>query len=125
MDLQPQVESIVAKLRGAVETLTAAWDAGGAGPDPGDLERRCRAVGLALPHELLALLWPRYGTGDQGPAVRCPCGSTRRRVGHRSWDLRDLLNHTLTVERTYYFCRTCGRGWRLKGAQTSIHAAAS
>lgn len=111
MDLQAQVESMVAKLRGAVETLAAAWDADGAGLDPGDLERRCRAVGLTLAHDLLALLWPRYGTGDQGPHVRCPCGGTRRRVGRRSRGLRDLLNHTLTVERTYYFCRTCGQGW--------------
>ena len=35
-----------------------------------------------------ALLWPRYGTGDQGPAVRCPCGGTWRRRGRRSRTLR-------------------------------------
>jgi hypothetical protein len=68
-------------------------------------------VGLTLAHELLALLWPRYGTGDQGPAVRCACGGTRRRVGCRPRRLRDLMNHRLTVARTYYFCRTCGQGW--------------
>jgi Uncharacterised protein family (UPF0236) len=111
MDLQPQVASIVAKLRETVETLAQALEPGGPGLDPGELERRCRAVGLTFAHDLLALLWPRYGTGDQGPAVRCPCGGTRRRVGRRPRDLRDLLNHTLTVDRTYYFCRTCGQGW--------------
>jgi hypothetical protein len=111
MDLQAQVEGIVAKLRGDVEAVAQALEPGGTGLDPGDLERRCRAVGLTLAHELLALLWPRYGTGDQGPAVRCACGGTRRRVGHRPRTLRDLMNHSLTVERTYYFCRTCGQGW--------------
>ena len=111
MDLQAQVEGIVAKLRGDVEALAQALELGGTGLDPGDLERRCRAVGLTLAHELLALLWPRYGTGDEGPAVRCACGGTRRRVGHRPRTLRDLMNHSLTVERTYYFCRTCGQGW--------------
>jgi hypothetical protein len=111
MDLQAQVEGIVAKLRGDVEALAQALQPGGPGLDPGELERRCRAVGLTLAHELLALLWPRYGTGDQGPAVRCACGGTRRRVGCRPRRLRDLMNHRLTVARTYYFCRTCGQGW--------------
>jgi Uncharacterised protein family (UPF0236) len=60
---------------------------------------------------VLTTLWSRYGTGDQGPAVRCPCGGTRRRHGRRPRTMRDLMNRPLTVERTYYFCAACGQGW--------------
>jgi hypothetical protein len=110
MDLQPQVESIVAKLRGAVETLTAAWDAGGAGPDPGDLERRCRAVGLALAHELLACSG-RAMHGGSGPSRPLP---VRRHAAPRRPPLpgpaRPSEPHPHR-RATYYFCRTCGQGW--------------
>jgi hypothetical protein len=111
MDLRAQVEGIVAKIVEAVESLAAQVAAGPAGLGPDELERRCRDLGLAVAHEVGALLWPRYGTGDQGPAVRCPCGGTRRRRGLRPRTMRDLLNRPLTIERVYYFCAACGQGW--------------
>ena len=111
MDLRTQVEGIVAKIIGGVEELAARVEAGPAGLGPDELERRCRDLGLAVAHELVALLWPRYGTGDQGAAVRCPCGGTRRRRGLRPRTVRDLMNRPLTVERAYYFCVACGQGW--------------
>jgi hypothetical protein len=92
MDLRAQVEGIVAKIVEAVDSLAAQVAAGPAGLGPDELERRCRDLGLAVAHEVVALLWPRYGTGDQGPAVRCPCGGTRRRRGLRPRTMRDLLN---------------------------------
>lgn len=112
MDLQTQVEGIVAKIVEAVEGLAAQVEPGPAGLGPDELERQCRDLGLAVGHAVMALLWPRYGTGDQGPAVRCPCGGTRRRRGLRPRTVRDLMNRALTVERVYYFCRSCGQGWR-------------
>ncbi len=111
MDLRTQVEGIVAKIIGAVEELATRVEAGPARLGPDELERDCRDLGLAVAHEVLALLWPRYGTGDQGPAVRCPCGGTRRRRGRRPRTVRDLMNRPLTIERAYYFCATCGQGW--------------
>lgn len=111
MDLQTQVEGIVTKIVGAVEEVATRLEAGPAGLGPDELERQCRDLGLAVAHELVALLWPRYGTGDQGPAVRCPCGGTRRRRGLRPRTVRDLMNRPLTVERVYYFCAACGQGW--------------
>jgi hypothetical protein len=111
MDLRTQVEGIVAKIIGAVEELAVRVEAGPAGVGPDELERDCRDLGLSVAHEVLALLWPRYGTGDQGPAVRCPCGGTRRRRGRRPRTVRDLMNRSLIVERAYYFCATCGQGW--------------
>ena len=111
MDLQAQVEGIVAKIAGAVEELATQLESEPASVAPDELERRCRDLGQAVAHEVLSLLWPRYGTGDQGPAVRCPCGGTRRRRGRRPRTMRDLMNRSLTVERTYYFCAACGQGW--------------
>jgi hypothetical protein len=111
MDLQAQVEGIVAKIVGAVEALARQVGQDPTAIAPEVLERRCRDLGLAVAHDLAQWLWPRYGTGDQGPAVRCPCGGTRRRQGLRARAVRDLMNRTLTVERAYYFCRTCGQGW--------------
>jgi hypothetical protein len=111
MDLRAQVEGIVAKIAGAVEELATEVEREPASVAPDELERRCRDLGQAVAHEVLSLLWPRYGTGDQGPAVRCPCGGTRRRRGRRPRTMRDLMNRLLTVERTYYFCAACGQGW--------------
>jgi hypothetical protein len=111
MDLLTQVEGRVAKILGAVEAWAAELEADPAGVAPDELERRCRDLGLAVAHEVLTVLWARYGTGDQGPAVPCPCGGTRRRRGIRPRTLRDLMNRALTVERAYYFCAACGQGW--------------
>jgi hypothetical protein len=111
MDLRTQVEGIVAKIVGAVEELATRLEREPAAVAPDELERRCRDLGQAVAHEVLSLLWPRYGTGDQGPAVRCPCGGTRRRRGRRPRTMRDLMNRLLTVERAYYFCAACGQGW--------------
>jgi hypothetical protein len=111
MDLRTQVEGIVAKIAGAVEELATQLEREPASVAPDALERRCRDLGQAVAHEVLSLLWPRYGTGDQGPAVRCPCGGTRRRRGRRPRTMRDLMNRSLTVARTYYFCAACGQGW--------------
>jgi hypothetical protein len=111
MDLQAQVEGIVAKIAGAVEELATQLEREPASVAPDELERRCRDLGLVVAHEVLTTLWSRYGTGDQGPAVRCPCGGTRRRHGRRPRTMRDLMNRPLTVERTYYFCAACGQGW--------------
>jgi hypothetical protein len=111
MDLRAQVEGIVAKIVGVVEALARQVEQGPTGIAPEEFERRCRDLGLAVAHDLAQLLWARYGTGDQGPAVRCPCGGTRRRQGLRTRAVRDLMNRTLTGERAYYFCRTCGQGW--------------
>ena len=84
MDLLTQAESRVAKIVDAVEVLATELEADPARVAPDELERRCRDLGLAVAHEVLSLLWARYGTGDQGPAVQCPCGGTRRRRGLRS-----------------------------------------
>jgi hypothetical protein len=111
MDLRTQVEGIVAKIVGAVEELATQLESEPPAVAPDELERRCRDLGQAVAHEVLSLLWPRYGTGDQGPAVQCPCGGTRRRRGLRSRTLHDLTNRALTVERAYYFCAACGQGW--------------
>ena len=61
MDLLTQAEGRVAKILGAVEVLATELEA-----DP-----------ARVAPEVLSLLWG-YGTGDQGPAVQCPCGGTRR-----------------------------------------------
>lgn len=111
MDLRAQVEGIVAKIAGAVEELATRLESEPGAVAPDELERRCRDLGQAVAHEALNLLWPRYGLGDQGPAVPCPCGGTRRRRGRRPRTMRDLMNRPLTIERTYYFCATCGQGW--------------
>ncbi len=111
MDLLTQVESRVAKKLQAVEAWAAELASDPKGVAPDELERRCRDLGLAVAHEVLDLLWAHYGTGDQGPAVQCPCGGTRRRRGLRPRTLRDLMNRPLTVRRAYYFCATCGQGW--------------
>jgi hypothetical protein len=78
MDLLTQVEGRVAKILGAVEELAVHLEAAPAAMAPAELERRCRDLGLAVAHEVLSLLWARYGTGDQGPTSRCPCGGGRR-----------------------------------------------
>jgi hypothetical protein len=111
MDLLAQVEGSVAKMLRVVETWAAELEADPRRIAPEELERRCRDLGLAVAHDVLRRLWPRYGTGDQGPSVPCPCGGTRRRRGQRPRTLRDLLNRPLTIERTYYFCAACGQGW--------------
>ena len=111
MDLLTQVESRVAKKLQAVEAWAAELASDPKGVAPDELERRCRDLGLAVAHEVLDLLWAHYGTGDQGPAVQCPCGGTRRRRGLRPRTLRDLMNRPLTVRRAYYFCAACGQGW--------------
>jgi hypothetical protein len=66
MDLLTQVEGRVAKILGAVEAWAAELEADPAGVAPDELERRCRDLGLAVAHEVLTVLWARYGTGDQG-----------------------------------------------------------
>ncbi|MBI4590886.1 MAG: hypothetical protein HY725_18840 [Candidatus Rokubacteria bacterium] len=113
MDLVPQVDSIVEGIMGAVQSLAAQLEgpAPAARLDPRELERRCRDLGLAVGHELFVQLLRAYGDGRQGAATRCPCGGLRRYVGTRSRQVRDLMNRLLTLERAYYFCRTCGQGW--------------
>jgi hypothetical protein len=69
MDLQAQVEGIVAKIAGAVEELATQLEREPASVAPDELERRCRDLGLVVAHEVLTTLWSRYGTGDQ--ARRC------------------------------------------------------
>ena len=69
MDLRTQVEGIVTKIVGAVEELATQVERAPVTVAPDELERRCRDLGQAVAHEVLSLLWPRYGTGDQGPAV--------------------------------------------------------
>jgi len=113
MDLTPQVESIVEEIMGTVQRLAAELEGPtpAARPDPRELERRCRDLGLAVGHELFVQFLRAYGDGKQGPTVRCPCGGLRRYVGTRARTLRDLMNRMLTLERAYYFCRACGQGW--------------
>jgi hypothetical protein len=125
MDLRTQVEGIVAKLVPVVERLAAQLEAGPPDLDPAELERQCRDLGLTVAHEVLAALWGRYGTGDHGPAVRCPCGGTRRRLGLRSRTLRDLMNRALTVTRAYYWCAVCGQGWLPLDEALGLPAAAA
>lgn len=112
MDLRTQVESIVEEVMVAVQSLAAQLEGPAAArPDPRELERQCRDLGLAVGHELFVRLLRAYGDGKQGAAVRCPCGGLRRWVGTRSRTLRDLMNRWLRLERAYYYCRTCGQGW--------------
>jgi hypothetical protein len=112
MDLRSQVESIVEEIMGTVQRLATRLEGPAAErPDPRELERQCRDLGLAVGHELFVQLLRTYGDGKQGAAVRCRCGGLRRYVGTRSRRLRDLMNRQLTLERAYYFCRACGQGW--------------
>jgi len=115
MDLQSQVESIVEKILPAVQALASQLEGPGAPAvarlDPRELERQCRDLGLAVGHELFVRLLQAYGDGRQGPAVRCPCGGTRRWVETRARTLRDLMNRDVTLGRAYYYCAACGQGW--------------
>jgi len=113
------VEKIVADVQG----LVAQLEEPGSRLDPREVERQCRDLGLAVGHELFVHLLQAYGDGRQGPAVRCPCGGLRRWIGTRSRVLRDLMNRLLTLERAYYFCRTCGQGWLPLDEQLGLTAA--
>lgn len=123
MDLRDQVGSIVEKIVTEVQTLAAQLEGPGPRPDPRELERQCRDLGLAVGHELFVQLLRAYGDGKRGPTSRCPCGGLRRYVGTRSRTLRDLMNRVLTLERAYYFCRHCGQGWLPLDEQLGLTAA--
>jgi len=123
MDLRNQVGSMVEKIVADVQGLVAHLEEPGSRLDPRELERQCRDLGLAVGHELFVHLLQAYGDGRQGPAVRCPCGGLRRWIGTRSRVLRDLMNRLLTLERAYYFCRTCGQGWLPLDEQLGLTAA--
>ncbi len=123
MDLHNQVGSMVEKIVADVQGLVAHLEESGSRLDPRELERQCRDLGLAVGHELFVHLLQAYGDGRQGPAVRCPCGGLRRWIGTRARVLRDLMNRLVTLERAYYFCRTCGQGWLPLDEQLGLTAA--
>ena len=75
--------------------------------DLGALEQAVKAKMQQLGQGLLQRLVQRQPNGYKGSSVSCPCGSSRRFVGHRAKDVHTLFGW-IKVRRAYYHCRDCG-----------------
>lgn len=75
--------------------------------DLGALEQAVRAKMQQLGQGLLQRLVQRQPNGYQGSSISCPCGGSKRFVGHRVKDVHTLFGW-IQVRRAYYHCPHCG-----------------
>ena len=76
----------------------------------GGLEFLVRRLMLDLAAKMLKPALERLNGGYQGNTIRCSCGRTARFKGQREAWL-DTIMGPLRLEKAYYYCSGCGRGF--------------
>jgi hypothetical protein len=74
------------------------------------IEETVEEVGKQANRTLQEQLIRKQGTGEQGRQARCACGQPARYIG--DYAKRWVSRHgTVCLERAYYHCRACGKGF--------------
>jgi len=76
----------------------------------GELEFLLRRLMLDLAAKMLKPVLERLNGGYKGNTIRCRCGRTARFKGRREAWL-DTIMGPLRLEKAYYYCSGCGRGF--------------